>query len=140
MTDNTIEDLAVVSEVHEDFILVQMMKSGACHSCGMSGFCHGKDRTVTHKIFTTVKYNVGDLLRIEISAGLRVATSFLIYVVPILAMILFYSFSSYLFHFSEPVSILLSFAGLVLSGILIHRIDKKMGSKIKFEIIEKVDK
>ncbi|MCF7793272.1 MAG: SoxR reducing system RseC family protein [Candidatus Cloacimonetes bacterium] len=140
MEENKLEDAAVVIEVHDDFILVQMMKSGSCDSCGMSGLCHGKDRTVTHKIFTDKKYEVGDLLKVEVAPGLKIATSMLVFLVPILTMILFFAIASFGLHLSEPIAILSAFIGLILSGIVIYRIDRKFGKKIKFEIKEKVEK
>lgn len=138
MENNNLEDLAVVTEVHSEHVLVQMMKSDSCHSCGLSGFCHGKEHTVTHKIAAEGNYKIGDIVKVEISAGVRIITSMLVFLVPVLTLIIFYAIAAYLLNLSEPLSILISFSGLILSGIAIYLVDKNLGKKISFEIKEKV--
>ena len=137
MQTDKLEDVAVIQEVHDDYVLVEMLKSASCDACGLSGFCHGKDRVVRHKIVTQKKFEVGDKVKINISPSLRIASSLLVFLVPILAMIIFYSIFKYVFTFTESISILAAFCGLVLSGFFIYKIDKKIEKKIKFEITEK---
>ncbi len=139
MQTDKLEDVAEVKEVHAEYVLVEMLRSGSCNSCGLSGFCHGQDRSVRHKIMTEKKFNVGDKVKINISPSLRVASSLLVFLVPILAMIMFYSIFRYIFVFSDPISILAAFCGLALSGFIIYKIDKKIEKKIKFEITERVE-
>ena len=134
------EDLAVVKEVHPHFILVEMQRGEACASCGLHGFCHTADNPVTHKIYTEETYRVGDLFQIEISAGVRIVTSLLVFLVPILLMILFYTVARFALNFSDSLAIPISFGGLLLSGLIIAVIDKKYGRKVNFEIKNKVEK
>lgn len=138
--DQTLEDVAIVRETGAGFVLVEMVRSGSCSSCGMSGFCHGQDRTITHKIKTDLSFEIGDLVKVNLSPGLRVKSSLLVFLFPILAMLFFFSMARYVLILSEPVSILISFIGLVLSGIVIYFIDKNMTEKISFEIVERIEK
>ncbi|RLC51963.1 MAG: hypothetical protein DRH79_05450 [Candidatus Cloacimonadota bacterium] len=134
-----LEDIAVVKETGEYYVLVEMMRTGACDTCAMNGLCHGHDKTVTHKIITDNEYTIGDKVKIDISAKLRIASSLFIFLFPVLMMILFYSLSRYLFYLTDGISILISFAGLIISGFTIYLVDKKVGRKLKFEIIELLD-
>jgi len=134
-----LEDIAVVKETGEDYVLVEMMRTGACDTCAMTGLCHGHDKSIKHKIITDNEYSIGDKVKIDISANLRVASSLFIFLFPVLMMILFYSLSRYVFIFADGISILISFAGLIISGFTIYLVDKKVAKKLKFEIIELLD-
>jgi positive regulator of sigma E activity len=135
-----IEDVAIVREVGDGFVKVEMVQSGSCSSCGLSGFCHGQDKTITHKIKTESNYEIGSLVKVEISPSLRVKSSLLVFLFPILAMILFFSLAKYGLNLSEPISILISFVGFGISGVIIYFVDKKMADKIGFEIVERIEK
>jgi len=134
-----LEDIAVVKEIGTGFVLVEMMRTGACDTCAMTGLCHGHDKTVSHRIVTDNEYDIGDKVKINISANLRVASSLFIFLFPVLMMILFYSLSRYLFEITDGISILISFAGLIISGFTIYLVDKKVAKKLNFEIIELLD-
>ena len=138
--ENQHEDLAVVKEMKDGFVYIEMQTSGSCDKCAMHGVCHGMDKKLQHKIKTDMELSEGDFIRVHVSASMRIFSSFIIFIFPILSMLLFYGLGKYLFRFSENFSILFSFTGLMLSGITIYFIDKKYTEKIKFEIIEKVEK
>jgi positive regulator of sigma E activity len=133
--ENQHEDLAVVKKIIDGFIFIEMQTNVSCDKCAMHSVCQGADRKIRHKIKTE-----GDLIKVQVSASMRVFSSFIIFIFPILSMLLFYGLGKYLFWFSENFSILFSFAGLMLSGITIYFIDKKYTEKIIFKIIEKVEK
>ncbi|MDO9577802.1 MAG: SoxR reducing system RseC family protein [Candidatus Cloacimonadales bacterium] len=138
--NQNIEDSAIIREIEAGFVLVEMVKSGSCSSCGMSGFCHGQDKAIAHKIKTDQIFEIGDLVKVNLAPGLRVKSSLLVFLFPILAMLFFFSLARYILILSEPLSILISFIGLILSGIAIYFIDKKMADNISFEIVERIEK
>jgi positive regulator of sigma E activity len=138
--ENQHEDLAVVKEIKDGFVFIEMQTSGSCDKCAMHGICQGMDKKLQHKMRTDMELSEGDLIRVQVSASMMVFSSFIIFIFPILSMLLFYGLGKYLFRFSENFSILFSFAGLILSGITIYFIDKKYTEKIIFKIIEKVEK
>ena len=138
MEQNNPEDLAVIIEIHNDFVIAEMKKSGSCKSCSMSGMCMGTKSSITHKIPTKNRYEIGDVIEVSISAGYKIFSSFLIFVFPILMMIVFYLFSSSILHFIENISILISFIGLLFSGVIIYFVDKKLGKKLKVDIVGKI--
>ena len=134
------EDLAIVKEIKDGFVFIEMQPSGSCDKCAMHSVCQGADRKIRHKIKTDMKLSKGDFIRVQVSASMRIFSSFIIFIFPILSMLLFYGLGKYLFRFSENFSILFSFIGLMLSGITIYFIDKKYTEKIILKIIEKVEK
>jgi len=138
--ENQHEDLAIVKEIKDGFVVLEMQSSESCDKCAIHGICQGMDKKIQHNIKTDIELSKGDLIRVQVSASIRIFSSFIVFIFPILSMLLFYSLGRYLFRFSENFSILFSFTGLILSGITIYFIDKKYTEKIKFKIIEKVGK
>ena len=134
------EDIAIVKEYKNGIALVEIQKSEACNSCSMNKVCMGKDKSFLHNITTDMQLEIGDLVKIYISPGVKIFSSFIIFIFPVLSMIFFYFSGKYIFKLTENFSILLSFAGLFLSGVIIYIIDKKYSKKIHFEIVEKVEK
>jgi positive regulator of sigma E activity len=133
-----IEDRAKVLEVYEGEVLIEIQKSGSCKSCAISGVCSGHDKSFTHKLKTDIPLEKGDIIEISISSGIKLLSSFIVFIMPVFAMILFYFVAKSVLAFSENFSILFSFGGLLFSGILIYILDKKFARKIHFEIIGKV--
>ncbi|MCD4795725.1 MAG: SoxR reducing system RseC family protein [Candidatus Cloacimonetes bacterium] len=135
-----IEDTAIVKEIRNDYILIEMVKTTSCDNCGLRMLCHGNDKNIVHKIKTNMKLNIGDTVMVAVSPGIRILSSFIVFIYPILSMIFFYVIGKFLLNFNENFSILSSFLGLLLSGIIIYFFDKKYGNKIKFEILKKIEK
>jgi positive regulator of sigma E activity len=134
------EDRAKVIEVFADGVLIEIQKSGSCKTCAISGVCGGPNRSFTHRIKTDLPLEKGDIIEISISSGVKLLSSFIVFILPIFFMILFYFLAKFLFELSENFAILLSFSSLLLSGVAIYLLDKKFARKIHFEIIGKVKK
>jgi len=140
MENNTEQqDRAEVIEVFKGGVVVEMEKSGSCDSCAIHGVCAGSDKTFRHRLKTDMPLKKGDLLELTISSEIKILSSFVVFILPVLSMILFYFLAKFALGVSENFSILISFAGLLLSGIFIYVLDKKFADKIKFEIIRKVE-
>lgn len=133
------EDSALVVEVNKGVVTVEIAKTGACQSCRLSGICVGKNQSLRHRISTEMDLQPGDRVKLHISAGVKLLSSFLIFVMPIIFMILFYFSAKHIFGFREEFAIIASFAGLLLSGILIYLADKRFAGKIHFEIVERME-
>jgi len=140
MENNTEQqDRAEVIEVFKGGVVVEMAKSGNCDSCAIHGVCAGSDKNFRHRLKTDMPLKKGDLLELTISSEIKILSSFVVFILPVLSMILFYFLAKFALGVSENFSILISFAGLLLSGIFIYVLDKKFADKIKFEIIRKVE-
>ncbi|RLC51879.1 MAG: hypothetical protein DRZ79_02050 [Candidatus Cloacimonadota bacterium] len=133
------EDSAVVTECGKDFVKLEIIKSGACKSCSLSNLCAANQNKVTVRVKTDLDLKTGDIVKIYISPGTKLFSSFLIFIFPIISMIIFYFLGKYLFAVQENVSILLSFLGLLFSGIVIYYLDKVYQKKINYKIIAKIE-
>ena len=129
-------EIAVVREVRDGGVVIEIEKGGGCKSCAMSGICMGKDNVARHYVPTSRRLHVGDRVRFEVSPVARIGASLLLFLFPIVMLIAFYLVSRYAIGWSEDISILCSFGGLLASGFIIWRADKLLGHKASFEIVE----
>ena len=132
------EDIAVVRKSEGNFVQVEVERTGSCEACAVSGICNANDKTILHKIKTDLKLKIGDKVQVNIAPSLRVFSSFVVFIIPILTMLSFYLISKYLFTFSEDLSIVISMFGLLLSGLFIYIIDKIFANKLSFKITKKL--
>ena len=127
------EDIAVVKKLRDDKALIEIEPSGGCDKCGISGICGAKNKKISYEVENDLDLEIGQKVKIEISSGLRVASSLLLFLAPILMMIAFY-FLGKLIGLPEEFSIVLSFLGLLLSGVGLKIIDKKLSKKLKIRV------
>lgn len=132
------EDIAVVRKTEGNFVYVEVESTGSCEGCAVSGICNANDKTILHKIKTDLNLIIGDRIQVNIAPSLRIFSSFVVFIIPILTMLSFYLISKYLFTFSEDISIVISMFGLLLSGIFIYVIDKIFANKLSFKITKKL--
>jgi len=133
------EDIAVVKSVKDNYAQVEIERTGSCKGCAVSGFCNSSDRTILHRIKTDKDLKIGDRVQVNIAPTLRILSSFVVFITPILSMLIFYLSSKYIFTLNEDLSIVISMVGLLLSGLLIYYIDKKFANKLSFTIIKKLE-
>ncbi|HCX73329.1 MAG TPA: hypothetical protein DHM37_06395 [Candidatus Cloacimonas sp.] len=138
MNEENITDVAVVKQVNGDKIVLEIEQTDSCNSCAMHGICQAGDKRIVYKIKTDLKLQTGDRVKIFLEPGLRVLSSFLIFIFPILIMVLFYLGSKLIFSASENIAILFSILSLLFSGFAIYKLDKKMANRLKFKIVEKL--
>jgi len=132
------EDIAIVRKIEENFVHVEVERSGSCDGCAVSGICNSNERIILHKIKTELKLTIGDKVKVDIAPSLRIFSSFIVFIFPIITMLLFYVISKYVLIFSEDLSIVISLFGLLLSGLFIYLIDKKFENRLSFKIIKKL--
>ena len=135
--ENQIE-IAIVKEIIDNHILVEMEQSGSCETCAMGGVCHTNDKSVMHKIKTDLKVIIGDKLQIEVSPKLRILSFFIIFIFPIFTMIIAYLIAKFVFHLKEDFAVIASLFGVLFSGLVIYFIDKKYADKLELKIIKKL--
>lgn len=133
-----IEDMAIVKEVRGREVLVELPKSESCDSCAVHGFCHQNDTPRQHWIKTDIELKAGDHVRIFLAPALKITSSIIVFLLPVVIMLAFYLIPKYVFSSSEDIAILVSILSLGVSGIVIYYLDKSWGKKIRFDIIEKL--
>jgi len=132
------DEIAIVKEVFDHEVLIQIERKGACRSCSMNMLCMGRENKAEFCVPKNIDLQPGDRVKLHISPESRLISSFLIFIFPILMMLFFFIVARYLFILSEPLSIVISLFGLLCSGIIIKVLDKKSAGKIRVEIAEKV--
>ena len=132
------EDKAIVTEFKKGFAKLEIIRGGACKSCSLSNLCAVNNSKVSIKVKTDLNLKIGDTVKIFVSPGTKLLSSFLIFIFPIISMIIFYFLGKSLFGFQENISILLSFVGLAVSGVMIYCFDKIYAKKINYKIIAKL--
>ncbi|MBN2461596.1 MAG: SoxR reducing system RseC family protein [Candidatus Cloacimonetes bacterium] len=133
------EDIGTVITCGNGEAVVEISPGESCTNCKLVSICGGGTRPSRFRIKTGLALTAGDKVRISVTAGIRIISSLIIFIMPILLMIIFYLFSRFLLMFKENLSILISLVGLAISGLLIYILDKKYAAKIEFTIIGKVE-
>ena len=128
------EDIAIVRKIEGNFIHAEVERTDSCEGCAVSGICNANDKIILHKIKTDLKLEINDRVQVNIAPSLRVFSSFVVFIIPILTMLSFYLISKYLFALNEDLSIVISMFGLLLSGLFIYIIDKIFANKLSFKI------
>jgi sigma-E factor negative regulatory protein RseC len=107
----------VVIRIVPDGAVVCVKKTDACHSCPSSGICHtggGGERQVVAR--NPVGAREGQRVEIEIRDGLLVRASFIVYILPIVALLLGALCGRWAIHsFGIPLS---DDTGAVAGGLL----------------------
>ena len=132
------EDIAIVRKVDGNLVHVEVERTGSCDACAVSGICNSNEKTILHKIRTDQQLIVGDRVNVDIAPSLRIFSSFVVFIFPILLMLSFYLISKYLFILNEDISIVISLFGLLISGLFIYLIDKKFENKLSFKVTKKL--
>ena len=133
-----IEDIAIVQEINNGKVLVKLPGSENCSGCAVHGICQAGDNIASHWIKTDMNLQLGDKVKIFIAPALRIVSSFIIFLMPVLMMLFVYLAIKYLAGGSENISIVGSILSLGLSGVIIWLIDKKWSGKLRYEIVEKL--
>jgi len=132
------EDIAVVKKIEKDFVYVEVERTGSCEGCAVSGICNSNDKTILHKIKTDMQLKINDKVKVDIAPSLRILSSLIVFIFPIITMIVFYLLSKFVIILSEDISIVISLFGLLISGLVIYFLDKKFENKLSFKILKKV--
>ncbi|MFO7897345.1 MAG: SoxR reducing system RseC family protein [Candidatus Cloacimonadales bacterium] len=135
-----IEDSARVIEAADGKIKFEIIQSGSCQSCGLHGICGSNNKPIIHETSTKLDCQKGDLIKVHLSAGVKILSAFVLFMIPIFSMIAFYLLAKMLFTWSEDFSILFSVFGLLCSGVFIYLVDKIYSRKVHFEVIEILEK
>ena len=130
------EDIGTVVSMNGRIATVELKRSGGCKDCTMRGMCFSKNTDSVFELETNLQLVPGDRVQIEISPRTRIVSSLLIFIVPVL--FLFGGFILASVWLQELPSILLSFAAMASSFLLVRLIDRKFGKHLDIRIGAKV--
>lgn len=127
----------IVQSVENNHATVKFYKDSACASCSACSGDNKFGQTLSLKLEEGTAVRAGQEITIEIDDGILLKLSFIVYILPAVAMILGYLLLHFL-KFSEGISILGSFSALVITFIGLFFYDKKRVKDIgeDFKIIE----
>lgn len=127
----------IVQSIENSHATVKFYKDSACASCSACSGDRKFGQTIGIKLDSGMDVRVGQEITIEIDDGILLKLSFIVYIIPAIAMFIGY-FIFNLLKFSEGISIIASFAALLITffGICIY--DKKRVKDIgeDFKIVE----
>jgi sigma-E factor negative regulatory protein RseC len=127
--DMTKTGRVVAVEGHLAKISVEAVSS-ECRSCATRSFCHGPDGS--RKTLTAVNQAsacVGETVTFDVNAGRVVLAAFLIWIVPVLAMILGYALGTYL---GKTAAMIMAFGFLAASYLVLKFVNKAASGGTSF--------
>jgi len=132
MSQGQVTDLGTVIAVDGSQITVEICKSGGCKSCGLKGLCGSGKSSLILKFTTDDTYRIGDKVIVSVEPGVRILSSLLVFVFPILALFGFFLLGR--MFFSELGAILIGFAGMALAFLIVKLLDRLIAKKINIEL------
>ena len=130
------EETGLVVNATEQDVWVERMSLEGCKSCAMSGVC-GSKNTPQLKFKNDAAYQKGDIVLIHISSSTRLMSSFMIFIVPVILLMLTFSLFFYVIRMSEAISIIAGFMSLLLSALIVILYDKFQAKKQAVSISKK---
>ena len=134
-----IEETGVVVEtLKEDNIArISVQKSSACGNCSAKSFCHpfGEESEVVVNAFNNIGAKEGDKVKIAISSSTFLKASFMVYVIPIVAM-LTGAFVGEIFFHNDIANFI--FAGLffIITFFIVSKLSRNKEEVYMAEIVE----
>lgn len=134
-----VEDVAVVQKIEGRKVTLRMEQNASCGACAMRGMCMGMDKVRIHETESDLALKPGDRVLVTISPGLRLLSSFMLFMVPVLLLILFFLGARYGLQLEEDPSILIGVLGLFVSGVVIWWFNRAFAHKLHFEISRRLE-
>ncbi len=141
-----IEDVATVVEEDGGKVVIESIRKSSCSNCGAGSACGTNvlatlfDQNSQNPRMTlenTVGAKVGDRVIVGIDEKIVFKSSFFVYVVPVLSMILFAAVGLLLSDFiglkSDLVSSVMGIAGLVLGFVWLYFYSKKLATEKQYK-------
>jgi positive regulator of sigma E activity len=132
MTPDTSEDIGIVTAVDGNKITVEIPKGGGCKSCSMHGICGTNSTPIILTFGSDGTYKTGDKVIISVSANIKLLSSVIVYLLPLVALFAFFLVARSFMQ--ELASIVIGFIGLCLSFLVVRWLDRKIGKRINFQL------
>jgi positive regulator of sigma E activity len=136
MTDLTMEDSGLVTEISGRNITVELVRGGGCKSCSMQGLCFKKSTPAEFRLVSDLPLEVGDRVQLDISPGGRTLASLLIFGLPLL--FLFCGFLLASLWLTEIASVGVGFIAMGLAFLIVRKLDPKLGKRLQISILRKL--
>ncbi len=141
LKDESACEIGTVIDIQNDFLLVEVEKGESCINCKLKSLCFykGNEKTI-FQIKNILNAKKGDKISFVIEPKIRILSSFLVYILPIILLIVTYSFCKYVLNISENLSILSAIISIPLCYFILKFIDKLFARKklINPKMIKKI--
>jgi len=120
------EEVGRVIEIKGNMAKVEVAQKELCHKCPSESFCKlatGGSRTI--EATNEIEAKAGQLVKIEISSGSILASAFIIYIFPIIALLVGGVLAQWISG-SQNMAIIVGIIALTASFLFVHFIDKKI--------------
>ena len=123
-------EAAEVIQLKADGVVVKLLESEGCKSCVLGGVCNKNSKTFFVK--TSQSFDSGDKVQVEVKPSVRVFSSFVVFILPVLVMLVFYGLAK--IFFTESTSVLVAILSLPVSFVIIKAIDKTYKDSLTVKI------
>ena len=120
------EEVGRVIEIKGNMAKVEVAQKELCHKCPSESFCKlatGGSRTI--EATNEIEAKAGQLVKIEIIFGSILASAFIIYIFPIIALLVGGVLAQWISG-SQNMAIIVGIIALTASFLFVHFIDKKI--------------
>jgi sigma-E factor negative regulatory protein RseC len=121
----------IVTKIDGAMAEVKTVKSDACASCSAKGFCHDAGREMTVTVVNSANARPGDRVRLEIATGAYVKVMFLLYIVPVIALMAGAGIG--LAVGGEDAAALGALIGFALSVVVVRIKGRRMGAMSAYQ-------
>ena len=134
-----IEETGIVIELLDNKNIAKIIveKNSACGNCSAKSFCHtfGEESEITVNALNTINAAKGDKVKIAIKSSTFLKASFLVYLIPIIAM-LTGSFLGEIFFHNDIVNFLFAGIFFIVSFYLVSKFTNNKPNQYMAEVIE----
>ena len=121
---------AEVIQLKADGVVVKLLESEGCKSCVLGGVCNKNSKTFFVK--TSQSFDSGDKVQVEVKPSVRVFSSFVVFILPVLVMLGAYGLAK--IFLTESTSVLVAILSLPVSFVIIKAIDKTYKDSLTVKI------
>ena len=130
LNEKPTNDTGIVVDIQDDFAFVEVEKGEICNTCKLRSLCfHKGDEITTFKIKNILNAKKGDKISFVIEPKIRILSSFLVYIMPILLLVGTYFICKFILQLSENWSILAAIISIPLSYLILKFIDRIFNKK-----------
>ncbi len=130
------DELGKVVYADQKIVKIERLALEGCKSCSMGSFCGTKNNpALTFK--NTQDFKQDDIVVLHINSSIRLLSSFIIFILPIILITLFFIIAHYVIHLKESYSIIIAFSSIIPSALIIKLFDKYIAKNKSIQISKK---
>lgn len=82
-----ITEIGTVQEIKKTYAVIKVQKSSACAQCSSRETCDISNRDMTIEVINDIQAKKGDLVKLTMPEGTLLKASFLVYLLPVIALL-----------------------------------------------------